>query len=106
RRALVRSWRIDSGRANGPAPLNISSYTLREGQVCLAPDRPLVLDLPASAGPGSLVLVAHPGADASAWRVALGGELAATSPIGPGPARARDTLNPIPFTHQPTHIKL
>lgn len=106
RRPAVRTWRIDDGRALGPAPLSMSSYTLREGQVCLSPDDPLILDLPAGQGPGSLVLVAHPGPDTASWRVALDGVPAQLSPIGPGPARARDTLGPIPFATQPRRVEL
>ncbi|MFY0541499.1 hypothetical protein [Nannocystis pusilla] len=66
RRAAVRSWRIDEGRADGPGPLNLSSYYLPDGQTCLDTEHPLVLELPPGAGPGSLVLVAQPGGDTPA----------------------------------------
>ncbi|MCY1007662.1 hypothetical protein OV079_19325 [Nannocystis pusilla] len=106
RRAAVRSWRIDEGRAEGPGPLHLSSYYLPDGQTCLDTEHPLVLDLPPGAGPGSLVLVAQPGGDTPGWRVVVDGQPVALDPPGPGPARARDTLGPIPFATPPRRVEL
>lgn len=106
RRAAVRSWRIDDGRAEGPGPLNLSSYYLPDGQTCLDTEHPLVLDLPPGDGPGSLVLVAQPGGDTPGWRVVVDGQPVATDPPGPGPARARDTLGPIAFAAPPRRVEL
>lgn len=106
RRAEVRAWRIEDGFAHGPDPLYLSSHTLRDGQVCLAPERPLALDLPGEGGPGSLVLVAHPGAAVPAFRVALDGAPVALDPADDGPPRARDTLGPIPFAAPPRRIEV
>ncbi|MDC0715568.1 hypothetical protein [Nannocystis bainbridge] len=106
RRAAVRSWRIDAGRAVGPGPLNLSSYYLPDGQTCLDLEHPLVLDLPPGDGPGSLVLVAQPGGDTPAWRIVVDGQPVALDPPGPGPARARDTLGPIAFAAPPRRVEL
>lgn len=91
----ARVWRLAGGEAHGPGPLSMSGYTLREDLVCLRPDAPLTLALPAG-GPGSLVLVAHPGSDPHTWRVHLGGAPLALDAPG-GPPRPRDTLGPFPF---------
>ncbi|WP_434416727.1 ArnT family glycosyltransferase [Nannocystis pusilla] len=106
RRAAVRSWRIDDGRAEGPGPLTLSSYYLPDGQTCLDTEHPLVLDLPPGDGPGSLVLVAQPGGDTPGWRVVVDGQPVAVDPPGPGPARARDTLGPITFATPPRRVEL
>ncbi|MCY0995082.1 hypothetical protein OV203_48600 [Nannocystis sp. ILAH1] len=106
RRAAVRSWRIDEGRAEGPGPLNLSSYYLPDGQTCLDTEHPLVLELPPGDGPGSLVLVAQPGGDTPGWRVVVDGQPVAVDPPGPGPARARDTLGPVTFATPPRRVEL
>ncbi|MDC0667159.1 hypothetical protein [Nannocystis radixulma] len=106
RRAAVRSWRIDNGRAEGPDHITLSSYYLPDGQVCLDAEHPTILDLPPGAGPGSLVLVAHPGADTPAWQLVVDGQRVPLDAPGPGPKRARDTIGPIPFASQPRRIEL
>lgn len=100
RRAEVRAWRLVDGAAQGPGPLDMSGFTLREGQVCLRPDAPLTIGLPPGAGPGSLVLVAQPGSAAHTWRLTLDGAPLALDPPHAA-ARARDTLGPFPFAAAP-----
>ena len=106
RRAGVRSWQIDDGRAEGPGHVILSSYYLPDGQVCLDAEHPTILDFPRDHGPGSLVLVAHPGADTPAWQVVVDGEPVPLDAPGSGPRRARDTIGPIPFAAPPRRIEL
>jgi hypothetical protein len=105
RRADVRTWRLADVAAAGPGPVTLSDYTLRDGHVCLDGERPLVLTLPPG-GPGSLVLVAHPGASAHAWRVALDGVPTPIDPPQAAPPRARDTVGPLPFAAVPQRVEL
>jgi len=102
--AQVHAWRFVDGELRGPLGLHLAGPMWSSGQLCLDPERPLVLTPPRGLhGPVSLVMVAGTGGPTGErWQVAVDG---AALDLRPAPgAASRDTLGPFVLAKVPRRI--
>ena len=102
--AQLHTWRFIDDAVSGPPGLRVGASTWNLGQLCLDPERPLVLNPPRGLqGPVSLVMVAGTGGPSGErWQIAVDGQPLDLRPA-PG-AVARDTLGPFPMARVPRRI--
>lgn len=104
--AQLHTWRLVDGGPRGPVGLRLAGDVWNAGQLCLDPERPLVLTPPRGLqGPVSLVMVAGTGGPTGErWQVAVDGK-----PLDLRPAAgavARDTLGPFLLARVPRRISV
>jgi hypothetical protein len=101
----LRTWHFRDGSPQGPVGLRITADTWNAGQLCLAPEQPLVLTLPRGQGPVSLVLVAGTdGPTGEGWEIVVDGRSLDLRPAAG--AVARDTLGPYPLAVAPRRLTI